>query len=480
VLATPAKFEGALYRQGRAGEDVDLFRIEAKAGERWVIETRAAQDKSPADTKIDVLHADGSPVERLLLRAIRDDFIAFRPINSLQENNVRTNNWQEMRPDQFLYMGGEVCKIRKMPEGPDAGFTVYANKGKRRGYFDSTATIHAKDDPVYAVEAYPSGTTLVDNGLPTFPVYFSNDDDAERELGSDSRLMFTAPADGAYLVRVTDVRGFGGPEYKYALTVRRPQPDFAIGVDGKSATVGAGSGQRISFLLDRRDGFDGEVRVDVAGLPKGYHISTPVVVEADHLQASAVLYVDADVAAVAASAVAKSDDEPIEAPRPPFDWSKVTVTASATVNGRKVEKTIGDLGRIKAAAKPKYVVELLPDPDSASAGKEASLVVAPGASINALVRIERNGFDGELRFDVDNLPHGVIVDNIGLNGIMIREKELERRIVITAAEWAQETTRLVHATARAEGKEASPPIALTVRKPSQLADVAPPRAAAGQ
>ena len=35
--------------------------------------------------------------------------------------------------------------------------------------------------------------------------------------------------------------------------------------------------------------------------------------------------------------------------------------------------------------------------------------MAPGETITAMLSIERNGFDGELKFDVDNLPHGVIV-----------------------------------------------------------------------
>jgi len=42
--------------------DVDLFRFDAKAGQTWIIETMAAQRGSPADTRIEVLRADGKPV----------------------------------------------------------------------------------------------------------------------------------------------------------------------------------------------------------------------------------------------------------------------------------------------------------------------------------------------------------------------------------------------------------------------------------
>ena len=62
--------------------DVDLYRFEAKAGQTWVIETLAARRGSPVDTKIEVLHADGKPVERVLLRAVRDTYNTFRPVDA--------------------------------------------------------------------------------------------------------------------------------------------------------------------------------------------------------------------------------------------------------------------------------------------------------------------------------------------------------------------------------------------------------------
>ena len=84
--------------------------------------------------------------------------------------------------------------------------------GARRCYFDTSAVDHALNEPVYIVEPYAPGTKLADNGLPVFPLYYANDDDASRKLGRDSRLTFTAPADGDYLVRVADTRGYGGPK----------------------------------------------------------------------------------------------------------------------------------------------------------------------------------------------------------------------------------------------------------------------------
>ena len=247
----PGTVAGILKPPRGRSADVDLYRFQSAQGQTWILETRAARDKSPADTKIEILHADGRPVLRYLLRAVRDSYITFRPIDSRQ-TQVRVKNWEEMQLNQYLYMNGEIGKLFRAPRGPDSGFEFYSHAGKRRCYFGSSAIVHAKDDPVYIVEPYPPGTKLVENGLPVFRLYYANDDDDERKLGSDSRLTFTAPATGAYLVRITDVRGFGGDTFKYSLSIREARPDFRATISGKNSTVAVGSGQR-RLLFGRRD-----------------------------------------------------------------------------------------------------------------------------------------------------------------------------------------------------------------------------------
>lgn len=454
-----------------AARDIDLYRIEAKAGQVWVLETNAARKKSEADTKLEVLTADGRPVQRLVLQAVRETYNEFRPVDS-NGPDLRLKNWEEMDLNQFLYIGGEVLKTFRMPQGPDSAMQMYNNGGKRIGYFDTSATIHALDEVCYIVEPYPVGTKLIDNGLPVFSLNYENDDDGERELGNDSRLRFTAPTDGTYFVKVTDTRGFGGDKHEYSLTVRSPKPDFTPSLaGGKDATVAAGSGTRVTFQIDRADGFDGDVRFDVTGLPEGFSISTPTIVQAGHLQARAVLSTSLD---------AKEKAPPKEA------WANVKVTATATIHGQQVTKEAGTLGEIKLADKPKFVVFLTPDRPSLKTEDKAAppaetpaspddipdLVIAPGTTITAMLRIERaDKFNNELRFDIDNLPHGVIVDNIGLSGVMIRQGETERQIFLTASSWVPETTRLIYGISQQEGNQASRPVRLIVRKPGQIAKI---------
>ena len=463
-ISAPTTVNGVISQPG----DVDLFRFSAKAGQVWMIETNASRMKSPVDTRLEVLNSDGRPVPRLVLQAVRESFNEFRPIDS-NGPDIRLKNWEEMDLNQFLYIGGEVLKTFRMPQGPDSGMQMYHN-GKRICHFDTSATIHALDEVCYIVEPYPVGTTLIDNGLPVFPLAFVNDDDGDRKLGNDSRLTFTAPADGEYLVRVTDVLGTGSDKHLYALMIREPRPDFTPTITGgRDATIGLGSGTRVTFQIDRADGFDGEVRFDVVGLPEGFSMSTPVVIQAGHLQAKAVL--------------SNSLDAKEKAPAKEV-WSQVKVTATGFVHGVPVVKEVGNLGEIKLADKPKFIVTLSPDKPQlggASASQPTigddgipELVIAPGTTISAMLRIERsNDFKNEQRFDVDNLPHGVIVDNLGLSGVMIRQGETERQIFITASSWVPETSRLIYGVSQQEGNQASRPVRLIVRRAGQVAQAVP-------
>jgi len=423
--------------------DVDFYRFESQQGQNWILETEAARKGSLADTKIEVLHADGRPVLRAQLQAVRDSWINFRPIDS-SSPDVRLEFWEEMDLNQFVYLNGEICKTFRAPQGPDSGFQLYSLNGKRRDYFDTSATAHAKDEPCYIVEAYPPGSRVVENGLPVFPLYFANDDDAERKLDKDSRLTFTAPSAGAYLIKVVDVRGFTGDKHTYTLTVREPRPDFEVKLNTLNPKIPAGSGQRLKFSVNRIDGFEGDVRIEIAGLPAGFSAASPVVIAGGHLETNSVLTSTSD-------ATAPTKD----------DWERVTVQASATIDGKLVTKNVGTLGEIKLEKPAPFVVKLLPD-DPRYTSADGGLTIQPGTTITAKIVVERNGFEGDVKFDVDNLPHGVIVDNIGLSGVLVRAKENERQIFLTARPWVPETSRLIHAVAQVQGNQASPSVGLQV------------------
>jgi len=456
-IPVPFVVNGRIWKSS-SHADVDLFEFSAKAGQRLIIETDAARRGSPVDTKIEILHADGKPVERVLLQAVRDSHLTFKNIDS-NTDDLRVENWQEMELNQLMYLQGEVCKIFRMPQGPDSGFQFYNIGGKRREYFDASATAHALDEPAYIVEPHPPGTKLVPNGLPTFTLDYANDDDGDRKLGADSRLHFTAPADGNYLVRVTDTRGQGGAHFAYRLIVREARPDFNVTLTGANPTINPGSGKQFGLSVDRIDGFDEDIKVEISGLPPGFMASTPVVIQAGHVETKGTMHAAAD---------AKAPNE-TNAP-------STKVTASAMVDGKLVTKEVNNLGKIKLGEKPKLVVAMEPyDKDASNfveraiSDKPLEITIAPGQSIPAWLKIKREGFDDVVTFTVESLPHGVIVDNIGLNGVLIPKDQNERQIFLTAAKWVPEVDRLCFAEAKQADVPTSLPVLLHVRKPAMAA-----------
>ncbi len=350
TLAIPGVATGTIHVVGEPMRtaDVDLYRIEAKANDQWIIETNAARSASMLDSKIEVLHADGRPVGRVLLRAVRDSEIEFRGMNS-DQRGVRLKFWDEISLRQYIYLSGEVGKQFQQRRGPDADSQFYPEGGSRINYFDTTPRAHALGEPAYVVVPYPIGTELPNNGLPVFTLNYENDDDAQRKLGKDSRLTFIAPADGVYLVRVSDIRGFQADKFNYQLIVRRPQPSFKVTLSGANPEVGAGSGKMISARAERFDNFNGPITIDISGLPPGFTVTSPLTIEAGHYEAKGV---------IAALPHAPYTDE--------TNWSQTKVAALAQVAGELVIQEVNNLGTIKLIDRPKVLVHLLPTEKSAA------------------------------------------------------------------------------------------------------------------
>jgi WD40 repeat protein len=451
AVAAPAEIQGAIAGKG----DVDLYRFRAKAGEAWLIEVNAARSKSKLDSFVEVLDAQGAKVPRLLLQAVRNSYFTFRGKDDSQTDDFRVFNWEEMRLNEYFYSSGEVVKLWLYPRGPDSGFVVYPGEGKRWGFFDTTPLAHALGEPAYVVEPHPPGTELISNGLPVFPLYFENDDDALRELGKDSRLAFTAPADGDYLVKVKDVRGQDGPDFKYTLLIRPSRPDFEVTVTGTKPAIGPGSNREFTVKARRIDGFEGPIRVDIDGLPPGFSATTPVVIEAGQIDAQGLISAASDAPAPTAQAAAASK-----------------LTARATIGGREVSHPAGSLGAIKLAEKPKLQAAIEPAeggprPVGGGSGGPLEFEIHPGQTITLRVKVERTGFKGQVPFGKEgsgrNLPFGVFVDNLGLNGLLVMEDQDERTFFVTADESATPQTRPFHLTTTAAGGLSTAPVLLHVR-----------------
>ncbi len=213
--------------------------------------------------------------------------------------------------------------------------------------------------------------------------------------------------------------------------------------------------------MDRIDGYEGPVTIDIRGLPEGFLASTPLVIEAGHLEAKGTLYAAADCTTPT-----------------PEQRAAVRVVARAAPQGRTVEREVKGFGALTAMPPPRTLVWLEPDletaGDGASAdpqkakavgsakGNDRTITVKPGGRVSAMLKIRRVGHNERVTFDLENLPFGVIVDDIGLNGILIPEGATERRIFLLCAAWTPESERPGYARVREGPNPTSPPIGVRV------------------
>ena len=100
----------------------------------------------------------------------------------------------------------------------------------------------------------------------------SEADDAtyHRVISADSLLEnWTAPADGKYILEVLDLHQRGGSSFTYLVQVERAEPHFLIEVDTDKTLLAPGMGGVIYVRALRKNGFAGEIQLEVEGLPPG-------------------------------------------------------------------------------------------------------------------------------------------------------------------------------------------------------------------
>ena len=439
-------------RVGRKG-DVDAWRVRMRRGEWLAVDVNAARSGSRLDSRVEVLDGAGRPVEQVTLQAVLDSWFTFRGKDSDTIDDFRLHNWTQMELDELLYANGEVVRLWLYPRGPDSGFKVYPGEGRRQTVYQTTPVTHALNQPAYVVRPLPPGSVPLPNGLPVFRVHYENDDDPSRQHGTDSFLTFVAPMDGEYVVRITDARGFGGAEgFGYVMTLREPRPDFEVKVEGLDPVVSPGSGRDVRFVATRREGFEGPIRVDVEGLPAGFGMTTPVEIEAGQVRASAVLWAEKDARTPGTN-----------------ETGRVRLVARGEAGGRALTHELGGLGKLSVGPPAKVTVEIVGLEREAGVGNGGGpleLAIRPGQTVQARVRAVRHAFEGRIELGGDdagrNLPHGVYVDNIGLNGLLIVEGQTEREFFVTAARKARPQERWFHLRANADGGQCSRPVRLRV------------------
>jgi len=441
ALAIPSTVNGRIWtrdtapRAGGARADQDLFRFTARKGQKLVLDVTAQQLGSPLDSIIEVLDTDGRVVPRAAIRCVAQTELALNDPDS-GRRSMRFATWNELGVNDTLLLGDELLQIESLPTHPDDDVQLTSYRGGRLTLLDTSARNHSVGEAVFKVEIHPPGTRFEPNGMPAFQIDYVNDDGGTRFGGKDSRLHFEAPADGDYFVRLRDVRGLDGERYAYRLTLREPAPDFEVTFDPKSFNIPRGGRVSVTVTADRKDGFDEPIDVELHDLPAGLtatsgRIPPGAATTVLMLAAAEDAAFDREKAALpsmypAGGAGAQSSGG--------YDVSGVValkLVGRATINGRPVSHEAETTELVS-------VVALAPKPDLVVTTDAKRIELAPGKEVTLTVKVERrNGFTARVPVSVMNLPHGVRVDDVGLNGVMITEQETSRVIHIVAEPWVQ-------------------------------------------
>ena len=418
---------------------------------------------------IEVLDAEGRIVPRAAIRCVAQTEISLNDPDSTRRS-MRLATWNELTVNDHLLIGDELLQIASMPTHPDDDVQLMSYRGGRLTLLDTSARNHSVGEAVYKVEIHPPGTRFEPNGMPASQIDYVNDDGGPRFGGRDSRLHFEAPADGTYFVRLRDVRGLEGDRYAYRLTLREPAPDFDVTFDPKSFNIPRGGRVSVTVTADRKDGFDGAIDVELHDLPAGL-TAVPGRIPAGAATTVLMLAAAEDAAFERQKALLPSMYPTAGAQGSASHVSTYEVPGVAalklvgrgTIGGRLVSHEAEILDPIS-------VVALAPKPDLIVTTDANRIEVTPGKAVTLTVQVERhNGFTGRVPVSVMNLPHGVRVDDVGLNGVMITEQETSRVIHIVAEPWVQPLTQPLLIVGRVEvnsplrNESAALPVELVVK-----------------
>lgn len=436
-VEVPSDISGKLWT-GETGEVAPshFYKFKAKKGETLVLDVLARRAGSPLDSIIEVLDAKGNPVERAVLHAIAQTEVTLTDRDSASPA-LRLLGLPGIRLNDNLLVGRELIQVNALPKGPDDDTFFRSYRGQRIGFLGTTPEFHSVSTPVYKVEIAPPGTKFSANGMPLTHLYYKNDDGGPL-YGRDSYLEFTPPADGEYIVRISDARGQQGENYTYNLRIHPPHPDFKINISPANPTVPKGGSMVVPLESERYDGFTGSISVHLEGLPSGFH-ATDAVIEPGESAANLLISADMNVD------ISK-----------PETFASYRMLSKAMIGGSEAIRIVEPDNKnrrliIGAASNLKVTTDITDVP------------LRPGYESTVEARIVRmNGFKGRVPIDVRNLPFGVKVVNIGLNGVLVNEQETTRKFTLRCEPWVKPQNRLIYVTANVEGGISATAVPLTL------------------
>jgi hypothetical protein len=424
VVSLPLTVNGHINAVTKVGgkSDEDYFRFHAKKGQSLGIQVAAARLDSPLDSVIEVLDARGNPIPRATVRCQNQTTTTLADRDS-RTTGMRLVSTSGLHEGDYLMIGDELDRIAVIPDQPDADIQTEGIDGLRRAFLGTSPGVRAINTPVYKAEILPTSAKFPPNGLPVFHLVWRNDDGGPG-YGADSRLDFVAPEDGDYILHLKDVRDLDGADYAYRLTIRDARPDYRLQANPENPNIPQGGSIPITVIADRLAGYEGPIEIQMQGLPPGVSAGKATIPAG---QTSTVVVLSAGTNASAGALP-----------------SPIKIVGHANVAGH-------DLVRVANTDAPLQLASVIPPPDVLVTAEPAQLAIQPGKSVTVTLHVQRqNGFKGRVPCSVENLPPGVRVVNVGLNGVLVTESQSSRTFTLPAEDWAKPIIQPVYVVGRVE------------------------------
>jgi hypothetical protein len=422
--------------------DEDYFRFTAKKGQKLSIDVAASRLGSPLDSLIEILDAKGNPIPRATIRCLNETTTTLSDRDS-RTSGIRLVSTSGLHEGDYLMVGDELDRIDFIPDQPDADTILKSMGDLRIAYLGTSPDVHAVNTPVYKAQILPPDAEFPSNGLPVFHLTWRNDDGGPG-YGADSMLDFLVPADGDYYLHLKDVRGMEGADFAYRLIIREETPDFRLRADPANPNIPRGGTTAVTVSVDAIRGLNGPIEIDVKGLPHGVSASKARILPG---QASTV---------VVLTAAPDADGEAHSVP--------IQFVGRVNVDGNEFTRTAN---REENADEPLQLVSITPPPDVTVTTETKEVALEPGKEVTVTLNIARhNEFTGRVPCSIENLPPGVRVVNVGLNGVLVTEAQTSRTFTLRAEDWAKPIDQPIYVVAEVESNSStrhpSAPILLRV------------------
>ena len=153
--------------------------------------------------------------------------------------------------------------------------------------------------------------------------FMVNDDTEDKGTGlvthhADSRLLVILPETGTHYIHLGDTQKKGGKGYFYRLRISARRPDFDLRIVPSSINARPGSVVPLTVYALRRDGFNEDIKIKLAGAPEGFELSggwVPAGQESEELTLTVP-------------------------PKIPEDIYALTMLGSAEVKGREIQRPV--------------------------------------------------------------------------------------------------------------------------------------------